>query len=66
MNHDDGYLEIKFKKPISDAEFLNEYQSFFTMNAGTPVTNDLTDLSEADLSNLSSCSSGMYLLGLFK
>lgn len=54
MNHEDGYLEIKYKGPISDAEFLNDYKSFFNINGGTPATNDLTDLSESDLSNLSS------------
>jgi len=53
-NDDDGYLEIKYKGQISDSELLNAYKSFFSSDEAIPVLNDLTDLSEADLTNLSS------------
>lgn len=53
--HDDeGYLEIKYKGQISDSELLSAYKSFFRSDNAIPVLNDLTDLSEADLTNLSS------------
>ena len=50
---DEGYLEIKFKGQISDSELLNTYKSYFGSDAALPVLNDLTDLSEADLTNVS-------------
>ena len=53
-NHDDGYLEIKYKGQISDSELLNAYKSYFGSDDAIPVLNGLTDLSEADFSNLSS------------
>ena len=53
-NHDDGYLEIKYKGQISDSELLSAYTSYFDSSDAIPVTNDLTDLSEADLNHLSS------------
>ena len=52
-NHDDGYLEIKYKGQISDSELINSYKSYFSSDDAIPVLNDLTDLSEADLTNLS-------------
>ena len=54
MNHDDGYLEIKYKGQISDSEMLSAYKSYFGSDDAIPVLNGLTDLSEADLTNLSS------------
>jgi hypothetical protein len=53
-NDEKGYLEIKYKGQISDSELLNAYKSFFSSGEAIPVLNDLTDLSEADLTNLSS------------
>ena len=53
-NDDEGYLEIKYKGQISDSELLNAYKSYFGSDEAIPVLNDLTDLSEADLTNLSS------------
>ena len=52
-NDDEGYLEIKYKGQISDSELLSAYKSYFSSDDAIPVLNDLTDLSEADLSNLS-------------
>ena len=52
-NHDDGYLEIKHKGQISDSELLSAYTSYFGSDYAIPVLNDFTDLSEADLTNLS-------------
>ena len=54
MNHDGGYLEILYKGQISDAELLSAYKSYFDSDEAISVVNDLTDLSEADLSALSS------------
>ena len=53
-NDDEGYLEIRYKGQISDSELLNAYKSFFSSDEAIPILNDLTDLSEADLTNLSS------------
>jgi hypothetical protein len=53
-NHDDEYVEIKYNGQISDSELLSAYKSYFGSNDAIPVLNDLTDLSEADLSILSS------------
>ncbi len=53
MNHDGGYLEIKYKGQISDSEVLSAYESYFDSDDAIPASNNLTDLSEADLSNLS-------------
>lgn len=53
MNHDDGYLEINYKGQISDSEVLIAYESYFNSNDAISASNDLTDLSEADLSYLS-------------
>ena len=54
MNHDGGYLEIKYKGQVSDSEVLSAYESYFNSDNAIPASNDLTDSSEADLSNLSS------------
>jgi hypothetical protein len=54
MNHDGGYLEIKYKGQISDSEVLSAYKSHFDSDNAIPVSNGLTDLSEADLTNFSS------------
>ena len=54
MNHDEGYLEIIYKGQISDAEFLDTYKSLLNSYDRIPATNNLTDISEADLTNLSS------------
>ena len=53
MNHDDGYLEIKYKGQISDSEVLSAYKSYFSSDDSIQVSNDLTDLSEADFTNFS-------------
>ena len=52
-NDDEGYLEIKYKGQISDSELLNAYKSYFGSDEALPVNNDLTDLSECDLTILS-------------
>ena len=53
-NHSDGYVEIKYNGQISDSDLLSTYKSYFGSDDAIPVLNDLTDLSEADLSILSS------------
>lgn len=53
MIHDGGYLEIKLKGQISDSELLSAYKSYFNSGNWVPGSNDLTDVSEADLAYLS-------------
>ena len=69
MNHDEGYLEIIYKGQISDAEFLDTYKSLLNSYDRIPATNNLTDISEADLTNLSSDAIrelSDYILRLYK
>ena len=52
-NQSGGYLEITYSGQISDSELLSAYESYFSGDDAIPVLNDLTDLSEADLTHLS-------------
>ena len=52
INHEAGYFVSYYKGTITDADLLNDWK--FIMDSGTwiPDTNELADLSEADLSSL--------------
>ena len=52
-NQNDEYLEITYSGQISDSELLSAYESYFNSDEAIPVLSDLTDLSEADLTQLS-------------
>ena len=52
MNHEAGYFVSHYKGSITDAELLNDWESIIDSGAWIPDTNELADLSEADLSNI--------------
>ena len=52
MNHEAGYFVSHYKGAITDADLLNDWKSIFNNGDWIPDTNELADLSEADLSSL--------------
>ena len=52
MNHEAGYFVSYYKGPITDANLLNDWKSIIDNGTWIPDTNELADLSEADLSGL--------------
>ncbi len=52
MNHEAGYFVSHYKGAITDADLLNDWKSIFNNGNWIPDTNELADLSEADLSSL--------------
>ena len=52
MNHEAGYFVTHYKGIITDADLLNDWKSIFTNGVWIPDTNELADLSEADLGSL--------------
>ena len=51
-NHEAGYFVSHYKGAITDADLLNDWKSIFDSGDWMPDTNELADLSEADLSSL--------------
>ena len=54
MNHEAGYFVSHYKGAITDTDLLNDWESIFNNGDWIPDTNELADLSEADLSSLTS------------
>ena len=52
MNHEAGYFVSYYKRAITDADLLNDWKFIMDSGAWIPDTNELADLSEADLSSL--------------
>ena len=52
MNHEAGYFVSHYKGAITDADLLNDWKSIINSGDWTPDTNELADLSEADLNSL--------------
>lgn len=52
MNYEAGYFISHYKGVITDADLLNDWKSIFKRGVWIPDTNELADLSEADLSSL--------------
>ena len=52
MNHEAGYFVSYYKGAITDADLLNDWKNIMDSGAWIPDTNELADLSEADLSSL--------------
>jgi hypothetical protein len=52
MNHEAGYFVSQYKETITDNDLLNDWKSIFDNGVWIPDTNELADLSEADLSSL--------------
>jgi hypothetical protein len=52
VNHEAGYFVSHYKGAITDADLLNDWKSIFNSGVWRPDKNELADLSEADLSSL--------------
>ncbi len=52
VNHDDKYVVIKFTGQITDQELFDAYAKFYRRDEWFPSLNQLTDLSQADLTDI--------------
>jgi len=54
FNPGDSYFVSQYKGAITNKSALDDYKSFYASGEWIPGTNELVDLSEADLSSLTS------------
>ena len=52
VNHDDRYVVIKFTGHITDQELFDAYADFYRHDEWFPSLNQLTDLSQADTTDV--------------
>jgi hypothetical protein len=63
INHESGYSISKFEGRISDEELLKAYEDFYMGEYWRPNQNELVDLSNADLTEITT--EGMRCLSKF-
>ncbi|MCK4866191.1 MAG: hypothetical protein KAT06_12310 [Gammaproteobacteria bacterium] len=63
INHNDNYFVSSLKGTVTDDELLNSFKLFYESELWIPGMNELTDISEGDVSQITS--DGMRKLAIF-